>query len=46
MLEEIRIEKTLEGDFEEIDKFDVFGGDRKAEIQREECYIATHRKKL
>ncbi len=46
MLEEIRIRKALISDFEEIDRFDVFGGDRKAEIQREECYVATLGKRI
>jgi len=46
MLEEIRIRKASESDFEEIDRFDVFGGDRKAEIQRGECYVATHEKRI
>jgi GNAT superfamily N-acetyltransferase len=44
MLEKIRIGKASLSDFEEIDKFDIFAGDRKAEIQREECYVATHEK--
>ncbi len=34
MLEEIRIRKASESDFEEIDRFDVLGGYRKAEIQK------------
>ena len=46
MLEEIRIRKTSLSDFEEIERFDVFGGERKAEIQREECYVATHEKRI
>lgn len=46
MLEEIRIRKALISDFEEIDKFDIFAGDRKAEIQREECYVATLEKRI
>lgn len=45
MFEEIKIRKALVSDVEEIDRFDVFSGDRKAEIQREECYVAIHEKK-
>lgn len=41
MLTKINIRQALSTDFEPIDRFDIFAGDRQAEIERQECYVAV-----
>jgi hypothetical protein len=37
---QVKIRQAVPDDFAEIDSFDVFAGDRKTEIQRDEVWVA------
>jgi GNAT superfamily N-acetyltransferase len=41
MTNSITVRKAVSADFDAIDEFDMFAGDRQEEIERGECYVAV-----